>query len=163
MSLRSVSGEELEQGLQIGRHGLTLCDTADTTSAFRPIGVGENHLGQFARLDLGHVAAHLRARFIQEIADRVDLPVRPFGGFPCAFEHVEASGLPGAFNGHPLEPVVIGSLAADEVAAEMERRNVELALVVEIKVVENTSRSSIAIGKGGECLELAVPDRKTES
>ncbi len=58
--------------------------------------------------------------------------------------------------------VVIGTLVADDVAAEIEDRDVEKPLVDEIKQIQNTASTTVAVSKGMDGLELIVHHCKSD-
>ena len=82
------------------------------------------------------------------------------GGYLYGIEHIEYPFLPAVFLGHASQFRIIVVLVADDEMTEIEHRDIQEPFFHQIKDIENTTGSAIAIGERMDRLELIMENGK---
>src|SRR5581483_6667829 len=103
--------------------------------------------------------ADVSGRLIHQRADGPDLLRRPYRGLLDAGKYVEDPRLPLLLEGHLAQPTIVVAARLENIAAEIERGQVQQAVLHEAQDVEDAPRASVAVRERMNRFELVVQHR----
>src|SRR5581483_1950046 len=120
--------QDAERGelLEIGRCGVAGCNPLLDEIADTAVGPGEDLLDHRMR-HLRRDGADVSGRLIHQRADGPDLLRRPYRGLLDAGKYVENPRLPLLLEGHLAQPTIVVAARLENIAAEIERGQVQQA------------------------------------
>ena len=154
--LQHADGDEI---FQVARGSLALGQILLDQVCDAAVGLLEDHVDQFATVDLREARMNVFAGVIRQPANGVDLGGCPDGGLGHRFEHEHDPCFPCLVACDIEQQAVVVCLAGDDVAAQIENGQRQQAFLNQVQDVDDSPGSPVAIDEGVNRLELVVTHR----